>query len=336
MKRRSGGFSLVELMVALLLGLFVIAGAEVIYLSSKQEYRTNRALGQVQDSTRIVFEMMSREIRQAGMTGCGNAGRVANVLRSGPNGALTKQWYADFANALYGYDGGSTDPAVAIGTATTNRVAGTDSIMLISSFDTASSIASHTAHDGVITIAEANPNLQRGDIVVLCDPDHAAIAQISTYSNSPATITLSAGGSLQPGNCSIGLGYFTDCSSSSGNQYPFVVNSLVAKLSASDWYIGINPQGGRSLYRATLTNVAGDATVTLQEMVRDVQDMQLTYHLPGAATYVSAGSVGSTAWPTVDAVALDLLIRGSEPTAGTNAQPVARRLKFDVSLRNRN
>jgi type IV pilus assembly protein PilW len=77
---RSRGFTLLELMISMVLGLVVIGGALGVVLSNRQSYRTNEGLSQVQERARTAFELLARDVRQAGVTGCNNNGRVANVL----------------------------------------------------------------------------------------------------------------------------------------------------------------------------------------------------------------------------------------------------------------
>ncbi|MGH8148337.1 MAG: PilW family protein, partial [Rhodanobacteraceae bacterium] len=80
-RRHATGFTLVELMVAMVLGLIVIAGVTSVFLSGQQSFRTNGALADVQDSSRIAFELMARDIRQAGLTGCNSTNdRIADIL----------------------------------------------------------------------------------------------------------------------------------------------------------------------------------------------------------------------------------------------------------------
>src|SRR3546814_5576753 len=46
---------------------------------------------------------------------------------------------------------------------------------------------------------------------IICDPDHAAILQITNYQSTNVTVVHNSGnGSGDPGNCSKGLGYPTD------------------------------------------------------------------------------------------------------------------------------
>ncbi|HET7222033.1 MAG TPA: prepilin-type N-terminal cleavage/methylation domain-containing protein, partial [Rhodanobacteraceae bacterium] len=80
---RNRGFTLIELMIAMLLGLIVIAGVTSVFLAGQKSYRTNGALAEVEDGSRIAFELLARDIRQAGETGCDtSSGRITNVLKN--------------------------------------------------------------------------------------------------------------------------------------------------------------------------------------------------------------------------------------------------------------
>jgi type IV pilus assembly protein PilW len=326
---RSRGFTLVELMIALVLGLILVGSVGNAFLSIKQSYRTNEALGQIQDGARVAFEFLARDIRHAGLTGCGNQTRVANVLNN------STDWWANWGNALIGFEGNTADPAVATGTDVGERVSGTDSMHLLGIQGSGMSVAKHNPTAANFKLNESSSDLQSGDIIMVCDPDHAAIVQITNYNDSNVTLVHNTG-TEDPGNCSKGLGFPTACTEN-GNGYTYGANSQIAKLSAVDWYIGNNPVGGRSLYRMALTNVGGVATAAAQEMVRNVTVMQLLYHDKSGANatqYVSATGVGSD-WPWVDAVRVVLSLASTDQTAGTDNSPLVRDLMATVTLRNR-
>ena len=319
-------------MIALLLGLIVILGAVTVFLSNKQSYRTNLALGQVQENARVAFDLIARDVRQAGLTGCGNLGRVGNLLNNGTAAGGTVAWYADFGNAIRGYDGGTTDPAVTSGSGSAQRVAAASSLTLIGAALSGTSIATYDASAYSFTLTGGTSGIQAGDLVVICDPDHAVIAQITSIAGSALIANT---GTTTPGNCSRGLGFPTTCTTA-GNPYAFVRNSQMAALSVSDWYIGNNPIGGRSLYRRTLVNVAGEPTPTSQEMVRNITDLQLTYHVVGGNGFVNAAAVTTAgAWATVDAVRMVLTLQSSERATGTDGQAISRQMSATVNLRNR-
>ena len=66
MRRQQLGLSLVELMVALLLGLVLMTGIIQVFLASRQTYNTNEAMARMQENGRFALEFVSRSARLAG------------------------------------------------------------------------------------------------------------------------------------------------------------------------------------------------------------------------------------------------------------------------------
>jgi len=330
----ASGFTLIELMVAMLLGLIVIAGVSSVFLANQRTYRTNQALGEVQDNSRVAFELMARDIRGAGLNPCNNDGRMANVLNN-----RGTDWWADWANALHGYGGDQGDPATGgvFGTGAGQRVAGTDSIQLLGAVDAGMSVAEDKEPAANFKLNDATTELQSGDIVIVCDPDHAVMVQISNYNNNTVTFVHNTGNAVYPGNCSKGLGYPSNCTGTppNGNLYQFGSNSQIAKLGAADWYIGNNPDKGQSLYRVATATGAGGAVGlgTPQEMVRGVTGMSIRYHAAGNASFVAAGAISN--WAVVDAVRVTMELQSTDQRAGTDAKPLVRSFTATTTVRNR-
>lgn len=63
---RQGGFTLVELMIALVLSLFLIGGAILISSSGKATYTDSEQLSRAQESIRFASDFLIRDIRNAG------------------------------------------------------------------------------------------------------------------------------------------------------------------------------------------------------------------------------------------------------------------------------
>lgn len=72
------GLSLIELMISMVIGLLVVLAAGGLLISSQRTYKSNYAIAEVQDSARAAFELLARDIRNAGDDGCGNL-RLASV-----------------------------------------------------------------------------------------------------------------------------------------------------------------------------------------------------------------------------------------------------------------
>jgi type IV pilus assembly protein PilW len=325
--------TLVELMVSMVLGLVIIGGVISVLLANKRSFRSNEGLSQVQESARTAFELLARDIRQAGGTGCDNARRMANVLTP-----PFTSWWETWAS-IQGFDEGTDDPAVTEGAAVGNRVADADSLALMGIEGNFLPVDTHNAATGVITINALTTPFQAGDIMLVCDFDHSATFQVSAYDAGNRRVSHLPGvGS--PGNCSQGLGFPTDCSSSTGNVYTFPRNSQVGRLNAVDWYVGSNGRdidGGRSLYRVRL---GPNGTMVTEEMVSGVTDMQIQYGTTGSNDIVDASLLTTpNMWQPVNSVFITLTVRstdaGVSTDAATNQGRFERSFTYVVTLRNR-
>lgn len=64
------GFSLVELMVAMVLGLFLSAAVAAGYLTTKRTYQTTQQVSRIQENSRFAIHFLGKAIRNAGNFGC--------------------------------------------------------------------------------------------------------------------------------------------------------------------------------------------------------------------------------------------------------------------------
>ncbi|MEE3917182.1 prepilin-type N-terminal cleavage/methylation domain-containing protein [Pseudomonas viridiflava] len=79
MRRLSRGFGLVEIMVALVLGLVVSLGIVQIFTASRATYQSQNASARMQEDARFVLSKMIQEIRMTGMYGCLSFSNVTPV-----------------------------------------------------------------------------------------------------------------------------------------------------------------------------------------------------------------------------------------------------------------
>lgn len=69
-RRQHQGFTLIEIMVSMLLGIFLLGGVMEIFLNTKQTYRVQDALGRLQENGRYAMEFIGRDIRMTDHRGC--------------------------------------------------------------------------------------------------------------------------------------------------------------------------------------------------------------------------------------------------------------------------
>jgi len=88
----ASGFSLVELMIALTLGLVITGVVVQIFTSSRSTYDLEEGLSEVQEQGRFAMEYLAGDVRQAGNFGCAKLDNQAvnNIVRNptGPMGLL--------------------------------------------------------------------------------------------------------------------------------------------------------------------------------------------------------------------------------------------------------
>jgi type IV pilus assembly protein PilW len=346
--RQNQGFSLVELMIAMMLGLFLIGGVISVFLSNREVYRQNENLARMQENARYTFEVVGRSVREAAGIPCGSNMPTANVLNN-----PTANWWSNWGDGIHGYDGGASDgtgkqalpdpdPGFATGTETetekiTKRVVGTDAFIIYSSTDNNGVVVTeHTPAAAQFKVNTTAHGFVQGDIVLVCDYKQAAILQITSASTSNVTVVHNTGNTVDPGNCSKGLGYPTVCTAT-GTPYTFESGGFMTKLSSNAWYIGYNGRGGTSLFRVALTRSGSNAATVTEEFAEGVTDMQIKYlskdssgNLP--VSYVDADSI--TDWTRVVAVRIVFTLQSLE-NVGTGATPLTRTWNTVITLRNR-
>lgn len=332
---RQGGLTLVELMIALALGLVVTGAALTVFLSNREAYRLTENLARIHDDARIVFEQMARDIREAGGIPCGSTLPIANVLNN-----PSSNWWSNWADGgLHGYSETQAGPKP-FGTGSGDRVSGTDAILIRSgTLSEGVVVTDHNPASAQFKVNTSNHGISDGDIVMACDNSQAAIFQV-TNTNSTNKIVVHNTGTGTPGNCTKGLGLPVTCTAV-GTSKTFDGGGLLTKLSASFWYIGHNGRGGRSLYRLTMS---GNTNAKAEEMAEGVTDMNIEYLTSDGASpptlsdqFVTADSItdwSDAATSRVVAVRIQLT-HATQEAVSTDRTALQRNTYLAISLRNR-
>lgn len=324
-RARQRGLTIVEIMVAMVLSLILTAGVIEVFLGSKNTYRVNEAVSRLQEEGRMALELMSRDLRMAGFSGCSRYAPVTNTLNFSTNVAY------NFAVGVNGYDNiGGTPPAelTAIGV-TPNP--GTDVIVVRRQSDNPIRIVKNNDAANMFTenLSEepgACPNgdtrwsgLCPGDILLVSDCRKSRVFQATTVGetgNGDTSIKVNHDGrnTVTPGNAETSWG---------GNSAPedqqFNDDAEIYKVSTYIYYVANNADGIPSLYRQ-------DGTSTPIELAQGVENLQVLYGVDtspadvhqSADTYVGAGAVSN--WDNVISARLHLLMRTLDDNMAEAAQ----------------
>ena len=348
-RRRALGVSLIELMVALVLGLIVTGSALTLVVTNRQTFTATENLSRVQESARVAFELMNRELRAAGSNPCDSSVPVFNNLVD-----MDANWWSnwgdlfgtessptpapDTAAGLLGYGGGQAFPDGAFGTVAGSRIAGTDAFEL-------KAAAPISADNAIVTIGLGSPGTDEitvsstsgvasGDLLVICNFNNATVFRVTGLSATKIDLA-QGGGATDNSNPHLAR---------SNSLIAYDAGSVVSRVRASRWYIGANGRDtdgdgvadGRSLFRASLVNNGGALQVSTDEVAPGVTDMQVGYLVAGAADYADASAVGSWSDETnpVVAVRVELTLEGDD-RIGPDGESIGRTMLYTVALRGR-
>lgn len=106
-RQAQSGFSLVELMIALLLGLLLMSGIIAVYLEGKNNFVQDEAISRVQENGRFALRLLTREIAMGGFYG----GATDPTAITSPAVADCQTWLANPDQVVETYnnaDGGET------------------------------------------------------------------------------------------------------------------------------------------------------------------------------------------------------------------------------------
>lgn len=183
-KSQQRGLSMIEMMIAITIGMVLIAGIGQIFVSSRQTYRVQNELARLQENGRFAMDFLSRDIRMADYWGCAKGlGNVVNNLN--PAGAGYNATVHGFGDGLSGTDGGGS---------------AADTIILRMANPTAFPVQSAGPQaSGNIQIAAGNPLVQ-GEILVISDCTGADIFQVTNANPGAGVLVHNTGAATAPGN----------------------------------------------------------------------------------------------------------------------------------------
>lgn len=241
------GFSLIELMIALALGLFITGVAISIVVGNRQTFNIAENQARMMENARSAFALIARDIRAAGANPCG-ANRITNNLTNA--GAA---WWANFANnGLRGFEGSAAVDLVAagvpVGAGGVQPLAGSDSLIILTgNLEEPTIAATHNsaAAPPSFALTSNQHSFRQGDVVMVCDGIQASIFQVTNNPLNLAIVQHDAGGGV-PGNTA---------SSLSGRS--FDNGALLSHFANALWYVGPNNHGGNSLFRRSFDGRTG-------------------------------------------------------------------------------
>ncbi|MEE8389018.1 MAG: PilW family protein [Acidiferrobacterales bacterium] len=320
--KRQYGFNLTELMVAITIGLIVLAGASSVMISNKKTYTAQDSLARLQENARISMLILTSEMRNIGYWGCNpDMENVNSALES----TATDPSYL-FGNPVEGSEAGGPLQPTNTALAVTPR-SGTD-VFIVRGPDTSESFTleqAMTSQSASMKIAPGS-GLVAGEVLVITDCSSADIFQVTNI-NSSGTLVHNPGGDWEPGNEM----------DSGGNKLSKAYNAdaTIMRFKANMFYIDTGASGEPSLFRRSLAVTSSFFQPESQEMVEGIENLQVLYGVDTdgdkiANSYKRATFVGASTWNNVVSIRFGVIARALANLQTTDLKTAATASQLDT------
>lgn len=279
-KRQQAGLSLVELMVAVVLGMLLMLGVTQVFLGSKTTYVSNQELSQIQESGRFALDILTKDIRSADYKGqC--LGIPVNHVATNPDvlwplsAGAVQGWIKGGAPALLAISGDKSD-----------------------GFFVQFAVGGRQEFTGASTNTYANPKiswdggslsspLRKDDIAIISDGLGCDLFENDADSDD-----------------------FIERKGTRNWSHDYVDDFELLRLGSLAYYVA-DDHGTPTLHRASYDYKL--QKLDTHALVQGVEDMKLEYgvHIGGVTQYRAADSVAATDWVNVTAIRITLSLVAS-------------------------
>ncbi len=309
-RAKPAGFSLIELLVATAIGALVTLLVATVFANSSRTNEVSQATNEIQAQAAVALEMLQRDLRVAGYSGC-NSNRMrdgeldlVNTIETPP----ASGYLNTFEVYIQGYEGtgAAFDPAepAEVTGATPAPLDEADAVTV-----RIPAVAEPVALSGTMANASA--------VIPVFSTTGFAVgtrAIVSDCAQSAAFVVTGTAGGLQHAAGAL--------NASDNLERAFGIDASVVPMQTITYYVGrssIAPLGTeQSLWRRV------DTTLASEEVAEGVEDFQLLYGIDtnddrSADTFDTADTIAD--WNQVIAVRASLLMRSKSPNAARNPQP---------------
>lgn len=339
------GLTMVEFLIAMMLGVFLTGGLIQLFADSRKTYQVQEGLSRVQENGRFALDFIARDIRMAGYRGCPSQPDKDDSFNINLNIATPSNYLYVYKVFIEGFEAISTTawtPTIgaddmnenAVNTLN-NPIGGSDVLSIRRAGDQGFSVDSvdHGANNVVLdnTLSTKAPNLtltndnltastanfkavdflssagvNKCALAVIADCSRADVFQISSIAGANLNYASGAGGCVPGNTATITLAYYV----AGGAQ--------VFPMTTTSYYVRNNAASQPSLYRRVGTNAS-------EELVEGVERMEILYGVDTADIDSGAGNHGVvqyyvkanavTDWAKVVSVRIRLLVRSDDNVA---------------------
>lgn len=286
-RHRTPGFTMVEIMVAMVIGLILMAGTIQVFIGNKQTYRTTEASSRLQENARFAMAKLTQDIRMAGFTGCAtDSNDLTNTLKCDGHPGVVRDadgicpgeddFVSEFNVGIDGLDNVGANISLDSANDVTT-IAGTDVVVIRRNSGDGVNVIHNNNGAQVnleITTTEVGAcpdgsnrisGLCQGDILMVSDCSKSRVFELTNMTVSGGTGNAVHSASGTPGNSPSSWGGASPPASER-----FGSDASIVKVVSYAYYIALNAYGSPALYRK-------EGAANGLEMVENVENMQVLY-----------------------------------------------------------
>jgi len=274
-KTKQLGLTLIELMIAIVLGLLITAAVTQLFFNNKQTYRITESQIQLQDNARFALNALSKDIRLAGFSGCRAIENMnVYVIASGAVASMTEN------TVIAGIENWGLGVSATLGTVKPSS----DVFTLQRAKGCGAALTGNlsTAHASIHVNAPNSCNLQANDVLMIADCEDAHIFRATNVSDGVNKQTIAHASSTNQANrfCK---GYETlpqpgNCDAGKNKLYSY--DAELYKFVSTSYFIRDDQNGHPALWafdHNSATNTVDPDNLNPQIMVEGISDMQINY-----------------------------------------------------------
>ena len=303
-RTRQTGLTLIEILVAMVISLILMAGVLQIFQANRQSFAIQDSLSRVQENGRTAIRILTEDLRIADFWGCRSQDiKITDNLNNGGSG------YVDLLTngGIFGTNGAGTSP---------------DSITIEGARSNGISVSAAMPTTAAVLHVSSGAGLQQSDILLVTDCVQGDIIQITNATPDSGSIVHNSGGAVSPGNSTSNLSqiYDTDAMVFQARQTTY---SIINDLASGEPFL-FRTEGGVPV-----------------ELVEGIEDLQIEYGelvdaLNGDMRYVPADAAGLN-MDEVRSLRITLVARSAATNVATSGDGRLRRtFSNTISIRNRN
>lgn len=305
-RKHNKGMSLIELMIAMVLGVILLLGATTLFSNNKRVYREVDHMGRLQENARFAMGQLIKDIRMAGYVGCvDNIQYVTNDV----NGSGGSTNLLNLSNVIEGSENAANWQGSGSTEVVADMLAGTDGIAIKYFEPSGVFLDSVMPTTSSMTFVSTVTPFSENDILAVSDCESADIFQVTqVITGANSGLQHSPGGSHTPGNDT------GDMSKKYGTE------AQIMRLVSYRYYIGIGTGGQPALFRYGFISGVEEK----QELIEGVENMQILYGVDNtnnqvADSYQTATDVATSGgWGNVVSLRIALLINSIDESGSIN------------------